>query len=90
MKGLTRLAISIAVFFQASQPALAQRQPLDGDTLDAISAYCSEHYSENFASYDDCTFYESSHYVPTGNEYLSNYLMPLPNGDYVTYHYTLG
>ena len=91
MKSLLRLSIVIAALLQLPQPALAQqREPLDSDTLDAIAAYCSEYYAENFDSYDACTLYENRNYVPTGQEYQKDYLMKLPFGGYITYHYTLG
>ena len=86
MKAFLRLTIAAAVVLQVPQPAFAQRSPIDGDDMDAISAYCTDNWSPSFASYDACTLWESQHYIPPSNG-DGNYLMSLPAGSYVTYHY---
>jgi hypothetical protein len=85
-----RLSFAAAAFLQISQPSFAQqREPIDGDQADYITAYCSENYQNNFASYDACTLWVANHSVINQSSDGGSYFIFLPSGDYETYHYTL-
>lgn len=95
MKRCFHLAMTLSVasvMLQGPQSAFAQRAPIDGDGIDMIAAFCADNWNGNFSSEEACGLWESQHYVPPagGDPTGGSHTIPLPNGSYVTYHYTLG